>query len=252
MQSSKGNYSMRHQVPMVSLLLLVYLSAVAYISIEISLGSCWHRDILRVKGQGLITNCNFYLCDMQSSSGNYSMRHQVPMVVSLISVYLSAVTCISEERNLGPCWRKDILRVKGLGLIKNCNFLWVGAINTNFIYWVTTTWCADKYSCLFLLLLLYLITVACILEISLGSCWHKDECMGQRSTIHHNVQLVISLNNQIEYAVIQWPLLDAPTSTHGVFTSTLSLSKYCLLRLCKKQYGLMLAQRYFLRVKGLA
>ena len=76
--------------------------------------------------------------------------------------------------------------------------------------------------------------------------------MGQRSTIHHNVQLFISLNNQ--YAVIQWPLLDAPTSTHGVFTSTLSLSKCCLLRLCKKQYGLMLAQRYFkcLRVKGLA
>ena len=59
MQSSRGNYSMRHQVPMVSVLLLVYLSAVVYISIEISLGSCWCRDILRVKGQGLITNCNF-------------------------------------------------------------------------------------------------------------------------------------------------------------------------------------------------
>ena len=40
MQSSRGNYSMRHQVPMVSLLLLVYLIAVAYISIEKSLGSC--------------------------------------------------------------------------------------------------------------------------------------------------------------------------------------------------------------------
>ena len=50
---------MRHQVPMVSLLLLVYLSAVVYISIEKSLGSCWCRDILRVNGQGLITNCNF-------------------------------------------------------------------------------------------------------------------------------------------------------------------------------------------------
>ena len=95
----------------------------------------------------------------------------------------------------------------------------------------------------FLLLLLYLITVVCILEISLGSCWHKDECMGQRSTIYHNVQLFISLNNQ--YAVIQWPILNAPTSTRCVFTSTLSLSKYCLLRLCRKQYGLMLAQRYF-------
>ena len=48
-QSSSGNYSMCHQVPMVSLLLLVYLSAVSYISVEISLGSCWRGDILRVK-----------------------------------------------------------------------------------------------------------------------------------------------------------------------------------------------------------
>ena len=50
MQSSNGNYSMCHQVPMVSLLLLVYLSAVSYISVEISLDSCWRGDILRVKG----------------------------------------------------------------------------------------------------------------------------------------------------------------------------------------------------------
>ena len=49
----------------------------------------------------------------------------------------------------------------------------------------------------------YLITVACILEISLGP---RHECMGQRSTTNHNVQLFISLNNQ--YAIImiiQWP-----------------------------------------------
>ena len=51
MQSSSGNNSMRHQVPMVSLLLLVYLSAVSFISVEISLGSCWRGDILRVKGK---------------------------------------------------------------------------------------------------------------------------------------------------------------------------------------------------------
>ena len=51
MQSSSGNYSMCHQVPMASLLLLVYLSAVSYISVEISLGSCWRGDILRVKGK---------------------------------------------------------------------------------------------------------------------------------------------------------------------------------------------------------
>ena len=38
---------------------LVFLGAVAYISVEISLGLCWRRDILRVKGQALFTYCNF-------------------------------------------------------------------------------------------------------------------------------------------------------------------------------------------------
>ena len=182
---------------MVFLLLLIYLGAVAYISVEISLGSCWRRDILRGKSQALFTNCTFLwlcnmqsssgnyslrhqipmvssfslskccclhfcrnkfglllalgyfkgqrsrinhklqlfmtLCDMQSLSGNYSMRHQVPMVFLLLLVYLSAVACISEERNLGPCLPKDILRVKGQAKIKNFNFLWVGAINMHLL-----------------------------------------------------------------------------------------------------------------------
>ena len=62
MQPLSGHYLMRQQVPMVFLLLLVYLG-VAYISVEISLGSFWRRDILRVKGQTLFTNCNFlWLC----------------------------------------------------------------------------------------------------------------------------------------------------------------------------------------------
>ena len=56
------------QVPMVFLLLLVHLGTVAYISVEISLGSFWRRDILRVKGQALFTNCNFlWLCVICSS-----------------------------------------------------------------------------------------------------------------------------------------------------------------------------------------
>ena len=59
MQSLSGHYLMRQQVPMVFSLHLVYLSTAAYISVEISLGSCWCGDILRVKGQGFITNCNF-------------------------------------------------------------------------------------------------------------------------------------------------------------------------------------------------
>ena len=89
---------------------LVYLSAVAYISVEISLGSCWYRDILRDQRSRIYHKLQLFmtLCDMQSSSGNYSMRHQVPMVFLLLLIYLSAVTCISEERTLGQCWRKDI------------------------------------------------------------------------------------------------------------------------------------------------
>ena len=59
---------------------------------------------------------------MPPSSGNYSIRHFVPMVFLLRLVYLSAAACISEEINLDPCWRKDILRVKGQALITNRNF----------------------------------------------------------------------------------------------------------------------------------
>ena len=51
---------MRQQVPMVFLLPLVYLGAEAYIPVEISLGSCWRRAILKVKGQALFTNSTFY------------------------------------------------------------------------------------------------------------------------------------------------------------------------------------------------
>ena len=59
MQSLSGHYLMHQKVPMVFLLLLVYLGTVVYNSVEISLGSFWCRDILRVKGQALFTNCNF-------------------------------------------------------------------------------------------------------------------------------------------------------------------------------------------------
>ena len=69
MQSLSGHYfdapSSTHGV----FTSLVNLSDVACISVEISLGSCWCRDILRVKDQGLITNCNFLwpcvLCNHQ-------------------------------------------------------------------------------------------------------------------------------------------------------------------------------------------
>ena len=61
--SLSGRHLMRQNVPMAFLLSLVYLGAVAYISAEISLGLCWCRNILRVKGQALFTYCNFlWLC----------------------------------------------------------------------------------------------------------------------------------------------------------------------------------------------
>ena len=124
MQKLSGHFLMRQRVPMLFLLLLFYLGAVAYIYVETSLGSCWRRDILGVKGQAFSQIAFFMtLIDMQSSSGNYSMRHQVPMVSLLFSVYLSAVAYISVEISLGSFWRRDILWVKGQGLITNYNFL---------------------------------------------------------------------------------------------------------------------------------
>ena len=51
MQSSDGHYSMHQEVPMVFLLvLLVCLSTVSYDYVENSMGSCWRKDILTVKG----------------------------------------------------------------------------------------------------------------------------------------------------------------------------------------------------------
>ena len=51
---------------------------------------------------------------MQSSSGNYSMCHQVSMMflLLLVNLRLSAAACISEEVNFGPCLRKAILTFK--------------------------------------------------------------------------------------------------------------------------------------------
>ena len=60
--------------------------------------------------------------------------------------------------------------------------------------------------------------------------------------------LFVSWRNK--YAIIVWPLFDAPTSIHGVFTS-FSVSQYCWLHFWKNKVGSMLAQG-FLRVKGQA
>ena len=67
---------------------LVYLSAVAYISVEIRLDSCWCRGYLKGQRSRIYHKLQLFmtLCDMQSSSGNYSMRHQVPMVYLLLLI----------------------------------------------------------------------------------------------------------------------------------------------------------------------
>ena len=84
-----------------------HLSTVACIVEVINCGPCWRKDILKVKGQAEITKCYFRASKMHSL-----MRQQVPMVFLLLLIYLCAVACSSEEMNLGPCWRKDILGVK--------------------------------------------------------------------------------------------------------------------------------------------
>ena len=130
------------QYPWCFLLLLVYLGTVVYVSVEISLGSFWRRDILRVKGQALFTNFNFLLlcviCNHWVATIWCAIKY--PRVSSL--VYLSAVAYNSVEISLGSCWCRDILRVKDQGFITNCNFLWLCVICN---HQVVTTRCAIKY-----------------------------------------------------------------------------------------------------------
>ena len=78
---------------------LVYLSTTACITEQINLGPCWRKD--QSKGQAQITKCYFLWVDainMQSLSGHYLMRQQVPMVFSLHLVYLSTAAYISEKK----------------------------------------------------------------------------------------------------------------------------------------------------------
>ena len=80
---------LRQQVPMVFSLHLVYLSTAAYISGKKN-GSMLAQGFLRVKDQAQITKCYFLLVDainMQSLSGHYLMRQQVPMELLLLLVY---------------------------------------------------------------------------------------------------------------------------------------------------------------------
>ena len=131
MQSLSGHYLMRQQVP---ILFLVYLRTVAYISVEISLGSFWRRDILQVKGQALFTNCNFLwlclICNCWVATIWCALKY--PWYLYFFSL---------SKLSLGSCWCGDILRVKGQGFITNCNFLWLCVICN---HRVVTTRCAIK------------------------------------------------------------------------------------------------------------
>ena len=59
---------------------------------------------------------------------------------------------------------------------------------------------------------------------------------------NHKMLLFVSWRNK--YTIIEWPLFDAPTSTHDVFTS-FSLSRCDCLHFCRNKFGLMLVQGYF-------
>ena len=83
-------------------LVLVYLGTVAYISVEISLGTFWRRDILRVKGKHYSQIATFYDSvwyaivewpPFEAPSGTHGVFTSL--------VYLSAVAYISVEISLG-------------------------------------------------------------------------------------------------------------------------------------------------------
>ena len=86
----------------------------------------------------------------------------------------------------------------------------------------------------FSLHLVYVSTAACISEkkkwVHIGARIFK----GQRSSTNHKILLFVSWRNK--YAIIEWPLFDAPTSTHCVFTSFMLISVLLLAFLKKKSW----------------
>ena len=97
---------------MVFSLHLVYLSTAACISEKNIVGSMLAQGFLRVKGQGP----NHKMLLFVSWHNKYAII-EWPLLKSTHGAYISV------EISLGSCWRSDILRVKGQGLITNCNFL---------------------------------------------------------------------------------------------------------------------------------
>ena len=100
---------------MVFSLHLVYLSTAACISEKNKVGSMLAQGFLRDKGQAEITKC-YFLCvgaiNMQSLSGHYLMRQQVPMVFLLLLVnckkrgkwYTNHSSNKTNRNRFGSCW----------------------------------------------------------------------------------------------------------------------------------------------------
>ena len=154
------------------------------------------QGFLRVKGQAKITNCYFLwvgAINMQSLSGHYLMRQQVPIVFLLLLVYLGTVAYISVEISLGSFWRRDILRVKGQAFFTNCNFLLLCVHGVICNCWVATIWCAIKYPwCLYFFSLFKCCCLhLCRNKFGLLLVWGYFK--GQRSRIYHKLQLFMTL-----------------------------------------------------------
>ena len=147
---------------------------------------------------------------MQSLSCHYLMGQQVPMVFSLQLVYLSTAACISEKIKLGPCWRKDFLRVKSHAKITKCYFLWVSAINMQSLSGRHLM--RQQVPMVFLLPLVYLGAEAYIsVEISLGSCWRRDILRVKGQALFTNCNflwLCVICNHQVATTrcAIKYPL----------------------------------------------
>ena len=162
-------------------------------------------------------------------------------VFTSFSLGLSQYCCLHFWKNkFGSMLAQGFLRVKSQAKITKCYFLWVDEINMQFIEWplfdaptsthgVFTSFSLPQYCCLHF--------------------WrNKVGSMLAQGFFRVNSQAKITkfylVSWRNKYAIIEWPLFDATTSTHGVFTS-FSLSRCCYLHFCTNKFGLMLAQGYF-------
>ena len=136
---------------------------------------------------------------------------------------------------------QGFLRVKGQAQITKCYFLWVDA----WIYAIIEWPLFDAPTSIHGVFTSFSISQYCCLHFWKKSSWvHVGARIfkGQKSSKNHKMLLFVSWSNK--FVIIEWPPSDAPSSTHGVFTS-FSLSRCCCLHFCRNKFGLMLAQGYF-------